>query len=301
MQSLRALIQERKKQMKALILAHYYQPADIQKIADFVGDSLELSRKAQQADVETIVFCGVYFMAESAKILSPKKRVLIPDSSAGCPMADGISPEDVRRLRQQFPQAAVVTYINSSAAVKAESDICCTSANARAVVASLPEHEIIFIPDRNLGQYVAQTSDKIFHFFDGCCPIHQQFTREQVLRAGKRHPGVPILVHPECPPEVTRLADFIGSTSRIIEYAAASPESSFIIGTEPGILFPLRQACPGKTFYLLSSRAICPDMKKITPKMVLDCLTTGQHAVELDDDILIRATGSLERMMSVHA
>lgn len=292
-------IQQLKKERNALILAHYYQPAEIQKIADFVGDSLELSRKAQQSKADVVVFCGVYFMAESAKILSPGKQVLIPVESAGCPMADMIRPEDVIRLRRQYPAAAVVTYINSSAAVKAESDICCTSANAAAVVASLPQQEIIFIPDQNLGSFVARSSDKTFHYFDGYCPIHHRFSSEQVRRARRRHPNVPVLVHPECPPSVVDLADFVGSTSRIISHAASSPEKAFIIGTEAGILYPLRLACPDKTFYRLSAKAICPDMKKISLQSVADCLEYDRHAILLDEAVIIRAAAALERMLAV--
>lgn len=292
-------IQVQKARRNALILAHYYQPGPIQDVADFVGDSLELSRKARQSDAEVIVFCGVSFMAESAKILSPHKTILNPNPSAGCPMADMVTPADVQQLRTRFPRAAVVTYINSSAAVKAVSDICCTSANAAEIVRSLPNQEIIFIPDQNLGQHVARFSDKTFHYFDGSCPIHHRYTTEQVLRARRRHPGIPLLVHPECPPPVAAMADFVGSTSRIIAHAVESPEQAFIIGTESGILHPLRKACPEKTFYRLSAHALCPDMKKIGVRDVLNSLEQNRYVVQLDETVLIRAAGALERMMAV--
>jgi len=299
MASLIDRIQVLKARRNALILAHYYQPGPIQDAADFVGDSLELSRKAQQSDADVIVFCGVSFMAESAKILSPRKTVLNPNPSAGCPMADMVTPADVRNLRARFPRAAVVTYINSTAAVKAESDICCTSANAAEIVRSLPNREIIFIPDQNLGQYVARFSSKTFHYFDGSCPIHHRYTAEQVMRARRRHPGVPVLVHPECPPPVVAMADFVGSTSRIIAHAVESNEQAFIIGTESGILHPLRIACPEKTFYRLAAHAVCPDMKKIGLRDVLNSLEQNQTVVLLDEQVRSRAAVALERMMAV--
>ncbi len=292
-------IHELKTRRNAVILAHYYQPGIIQDLADFVGDSLELSQRAKASNADVIVFCGVSFMAESAKILCPDKLVLNPNPSAGCPMADMVTPEDVRLLRSRYPEAAVVTYINSSAAVKAESDICCTSANAATIVRSLPHREIIFIPDQNLGQYVAGSSDKIFHYFDGYCPIHHRYTAEQVRRARSRHPGVPLLVHPESPPLVAEMADFVGSTSRIIAYAAQSEDRAFIIGTESGILHPLRKACTEKTFYRLSSKAICRDMKMIGLRDVLSSLEQDQYAVHLDASVQSRAAEALERMLAV--
>ena len=241
-----------KKERNAVILAHLYQWPEVQELADFVGDSLDLSRKAQETKADVIVFCGVWFMAQTAKILNPEKTVLLPRPDAGCPMADMVTPEDVWELKKKHPQAAVVCYVNSSAEVKAASDICCTSSNAVSVVSSLREEEIIFVPDRNLGHYVSQfLPDKRFILFNGFCPTHDRITPEDVEKARSARPGASVLVHPECRPEVVQKADFAGSTAQIIEYAAASDKKEFIIGTESGVLHRLKQLCPNKNFFFL--------------------------------------------------
>lgn len=291
-------INQLKKQHNAVILAHYYQIPEIQQIADFVGDSLELSKKAKQSAAETIVFCGVFFMAESAKILSPEKRVLIPVPEAGCAMANMVQANDVRGLRAAHPDAAVVTYVNSTAEVKAESDICCTSANAVRVVKSLKAKEIIFIPDKNLGSYVAGlVPEKKFYYFNGYCPIHDRITIDNIKRAKNAYPGVEILVHPECPAEVVRQADFVGSTSQIINYATDSPKNEFVIGTEEGVFCKLNEKNPDKVFHILAGNSICPDMKKTTLADLLYALETTNYEVVLNNEIINKAVKSLEKMI----
>jgi quinolinate synthase len=263
-----------------------------------VGDSLDLSRKARDADAGVIVFCGVYFMAESAKILSPRKTVLLPDMSAGCPMADMVSKEDVLRLRAEHPGAAVVAYVNSSAAVKAVSDICCTSTNAVRVVQTLPQKEIIFVPDKNLGHYVSRfLPEKNFIFHSGYCPVHDRIAADSVSKMRAAHPGAPVLVHPECPPEVVDRADFVGSTAQIIRYAEQSAAREFIIGTEQGVLYRMQRQNPDKLFHLLSDRLICPNMKKCRLEDVLHSLKTMEYSVALDDETIEKASSSLMRML----
>ena len=288
-----------KKEKNALILAHYYQIPEVQQIADFVGDSFELCKIAKRAKEEVIVLCGVYFMAESVKILAPEKTVLIPNINAGCPMADMIKPEDVRNLRNQYKEAAVVTYINSSAAVKAESDICCTSSNAVEIVNSLPNEEIIFVPDKNLGSYVSRFTNKKFIFFDGYCHVHNNITLQDLERERKLHPNAPILVHPECIAEVVDHADFVGSTSRILNYATRSEQKEFIIGTEKGIFYSLKQNNPDKEFYSLSANLICPNMKKTSLASVLSCLEDETNHVECSEKIIAAAALSLNKMLAV--
>jgi quinolinate synthase len=285
---------------RAVILAHYYQWPEVQDAADFVGDSLDLSRKACAADAEVIVFCGVYFMAESAKILSPHKTVLLPVLTAGCPMADMITPEHIAELRRAHPDAAVVTYVNSSAAVKAVSDICCTSSNAVAVVRSRPESTIIFGPDRNLGHFISlQVPEKRFVFHDGFCPTHERITVEDVRRARAEHPDAALIVHPECRPDVVRLADFAGSTAQLIRYARESERRELVIGTEQGVLHPMQQQNPDKQFHLLNNRLICGNMKKCFLEHVLGALVNMEHRIELDDSVIDRAAGSLTRMLAI--
>jgi quinolinate synthase len=293
-------IQELKKQRGAVIIAHLYQWPEVQDIADFVGDSLELSRKAKDTDADVIVFCGVWFMAETAKILNPSKVVLIPERDAGCPMADMITVRDVIDLRAAHPDAAVVCYVNSSAEVKAQSDICCTSSNAVRVVESLKEKEIIFIPDRNLGRYVARfVPDKQFFYHDGFCPTHNKITAKDVEKVRQTRPDTPILVHPECLPEVIDLADFTGSTSQIIDFAVRSDRQEFIIGTEIGVLHRLQKLCPGKKFYSLHAAMVCPNMKKTNLDSLLKSLEKMRYAVELEDDVIKKALVSLQRMLAV--
>ncbi|SMC46422.1 quinolinate synthase NadA [Papillibacter cinnamivorans] len=284
----------------ALILAHYYQTMDIQEIADIVGDSFELAKQAKAAGQQIIVLCGVKFMAESAKILNPGKTVLLPVLDAGCPMADMITPDDVLRLRKEHPDAAVVCYINSSAAVKAVSDICCTSSSAVRVVRSLPQKKIVFIPDKNLGAYVAsQVPEKEFVFYNGFCPVHNGVTLRDVLAAKEAHPGAKVLVHPECRPEVLSHADYIGSTKGILEYAAASGADEFVIGTEKGVAERLGSLAPDKRYYVMTDRFTCSDMKKTRLSDVLRCLETGTYEIQMTPEEISAAYQSLDRMIRV--
>ncbi|MBP8989522.1 MAG: quinolinate synthase NadA [Clostridia bacterium] len=293
-------IYELKKERKAVILAHYYQNPNVQDIADFVGDSLDLSRKAAATDAAVIVFCGVRFMAETAKILSPDKRVLLPEISAGCPMADQVSAEDVLSLRKAHPQAVVVCYVNTTAEVKAVCDICCTSSNVKKVIASLKEEEIIFLPDRNLGRYVSRFfPEKRFFLYQGQCPVHDQITVDDVKKARQLHSDALLLVHPECRPEVIDLADFVGSTRQILDYAAASSNEAFIIGTELGILHPLVSENPNKHFYPLKEDFVCQDMKRTTKEAVEQSLKTLQPEIILDSKLASQALGCLDRMLAL--
>lgn len=293
-------IMRMKRERNAVIIAHLYQWPEVQDIADFVGDSLELSRKAKDTDADVIVFCGVSFMAETAKILSPDKVVLLPERLAGCPMADMIEPEDVARLKAEHPGAAVVCYVNSSAEIKAVSDICCTSSNAVRVVESLEEEEIIFIPDRNLGHYVSTfVPSKKFILFDGFCPTHNKIKASDVLEAREARPEAPILVHPECVPEVVALADFTGSTAQIIDFAVKSDSREFIIGTEVGVLHRLEKLCPGKKFYALNAAMVCPNMKKTSLKSVYDSLREMKYVIEVDKEVRLKAVAGLDRMLAV--
>lgn len=293
-------IEELKRNRKAVILAHFYQCPEVQDIADFVGDSLELSRKAKEAEGDVIVFCGVWFMAETAKVLCPQKTVLLPEQNAGCPMADMVTPDDIRRLRAEHPGAAVVCYVNSSAGIKACSDICCTSSNAVAVVKSLKESEIIFVPDQNLGHYVStQIPDKQFILHSGFCPTHHRILPYDVRAARAAHPSAPVLVHPECPPTVVSQADFVGSTAQILDYAAKSGQTEFVIGTEGGILYRLEKQSPGKRFYLLGGSMVCPNMKKTSLESVYRSLKDMRYQMELDRETISKAAVCLDRMFSV--
>lgn len=289
-----------KESKNAIILAHYYERDEIQDIADFVGDSLALSRKAANLEADVILFCGVYFMAESAKILSPDKTVLLPVLDAGCAMADMVTKEDVLKLKQQHPEAAVVSYVNSSAEVKAVSDVCCTSSNAVKVVKSLPQKEIIFVPDKNLGHYVSLfVPDKKIILHTGYCPAHDNVSLEDVKRIKQEYPDAPILVHPECNPEVVVNADFVGSTAQIIEYAGKSNAKKIIIGTERGVLHKLKQLNPTKQFYLLSEKLTCADMKKCKIEDVLKSLQTMQNDIQLDHETIRNASSSLKKMLEI--
>lgn len=295
-----AEIAEWKHRRNALILAHNYQAEEVQEIADFIGDSLALSQKAAATNKSTMVFCGVHFMAESAALLSPDKTVLLPAADAGCPLADSATAEEVREWRVSYPKAAVVAYINSSAEVKAEADICCTSSNALRVVSSLPNKEIIFLPDQNLGHYVASHfQDRIFHLWPGYCITHHRIQPEEVTAVRISHPQAEVLVHPECQPEVVAIADFVGSTSQIIARVSTSPAQSFIIGTEMGIIPGLRKAHPDKSFYLLSPGLICPNMKRTTIHKILDSLREMKFQVTIPAGVQERARRPLERMLEV--
>lgn len=289
-----------KQERNAVIVAHNYQIDDVQEIADVVGDSFALSKYCAQSPQNVIVFCGVHFMAESAKILSPQKTVLLPEINAGCPMADMVTAEDVRKMKETHPGAAVVCYINTSADVKAECDICCTSSNAVKVIESLAEEEIIFVPDKNLGDYISKkVPGKKMILWEGYCITHHRVTAEDVKTVKDAHPDALILAHPECRPEVVALADFVGSTKQIIDFAAASKENKFIIGTEMGVLVRLKKDNPHKIFYLLSPGLICPNMKKTKLESVYHALRDMKYVIELEEEVRLKAAGCLERMLAV--
>lgn len=299
-ENLRKRIQELKTEKRAVILAHNYQPPEIQDIADMTGDSLELSRKAVSTTAEIIVFCGVGFMAETAAILNPGKIVLLPRFEAGCPMADMITPEDMKTIQKQHPGIPIVTYVNSTAAVKAESTVCCTSANSIRVVESFRDADTVYMaPDKNLAQYTARHTQKKVIYWNGYCPIHHHLTRETVIARKKEYPEALFLAHPECRPEVLDLADTVQSTSGMLRFVAESSHESFIIGTEAGILYPMQQQNPRKRFYSLSDRMICPDMKKIALKDVLHSLETLAPRVSVPEEIRVRALAAVERMLAV--
>lgn len=281
----------------AVILAHNYTRPEIQDIADFVGDSLELSRTASKLSSKVIVFCGVHFMAETAYILSPDKTVLIPDPFAGCPMADMITGEQLRNLKKEHPNAKVVCYVNSSAEVKGESDICCTSANAVDIVSRLDSSEIIFVPDKYLGTYVSKMTGKRLILWQGYCPIHAMIKAEDIIRMKQEHPRAKVVVHPECPPEVTELADAVRSTSGMLRYVKEVDAQEFIIGTESGIIYRMEKENPGKKFFSVRKDTICVNMKKITLEKVLNSLERNEHKVTVPEDIRIRALKSIERML----
>jgi quinolinate synthase len=284
----------------AVVLAHNYQRAEIQDVADYVGDSLGLSRRAAATDASVIVFAGVHFMAETAKILSPHKTVLMPELRAGCPMADMLTGEQLAAWRNEYPGVPVVTYVNSSAEVKALSDICCTSANAVEVVRSLGAKRILFGPDRNLAAWVgAQLPDVEIIAWEGWCPTHDDVTVEQVREAMARHSSAKVIAHPECRPEVTELADAVLSTSQMLRYAAESDADEFIVITEEGLLHGLAKAAPGKRFVNLTPRMLCPNMKVTTIEKVRDSLAGMHTAIEVDPEIARRALGAVERMVAL--
>ncbi len=289
-----------KEERNAIIVAHLYQDGDIQDIADMVGDSFELSRYCATTDKDVIVFCGVHFMAESAKILSPEKTVLLPAIDAGCPMADMADVEDLKKLKARYPDAAVVCYVNTTAAIKAECDICCTSSIAEKVVRSVPNKQIIFLPDRNLGQYIAkQVPEKEFIFWAGFCPTHNALSIMHVKEAREAYPGAVLVIHPEAPPDVVELADFVGSTKQIIDFCTQSDKREFIIGTEEGILHQLKKRNPNKEFHMLKYRFICPNMKKTNLDTLYEALRDMKHEITLDEETIKKASLSLERMLNV--
>ncbi|HBP38271.1 MAG TPA: quinolinate synthase [Clostridiales bacterium] len=289
-----------KAERDAIIVAHNYQRDEVQAIADLVGDSFALARHCSTATASTIVFCGVHFMAESAKILAPDKTVLLPERDAGCPMADMVDEQALLDWRRVHPGVAVVCYINSSAAVKAASDICCTSSNAVAVVRSLTEKEVLFVPDCNLGQYVAlQVPEKKIHLWEGYCITHHQVRSGEVAAARQAHPGALLLAHPETRPEIWQQADFVGSTKQIIDYARQSPAAEFLIGTEMGVFWQLRRNNPEKTFYLLSPGLICPNMKKTSLTSVRDALAKNQYQIETTPEVSAGAKAALTRMLAI--
>ena len=287
------------KKRKAIMLAHNYQPPEIQDLADLCGDSLELSIKASMTDAEVILFCGVTFMAETASVLSPEKTVLLPRKDAGCPMADMVTPVQLKAKLAGLPPMSVVTYVNSSASVKAMSTICCTSANAVEVVNSLEAEEILMVPDRNLAQYTASKTNKKIHLWNGYCPFHDSLTPEDVQKAKKMHPDALFMAHPECRPEVLELADAIASTSGMIRYAGESDSLSFIVGTEIGMLYPLKKANPGKEFYPASKDMLCDDMKKISLDDIIRSLETMGGEVKVPEDIRLPASKAVQRMIDL--
>lgn len=291
-------ILELKKERNAVILAHNYERAEIQDIADFTGDSLGLSKQAMEQEAEVIVFCGVKFMAESAAILSPEKTVLLPEKYAGCPMASMINADALRQEKRKYPDAAVVCYVNSTAEVKAESDICCTSANAVEVVNSLEENEILFVPDKNLADYVSRYSTKKIIPWEGYCPTHYQILVTDLIKAKEDHPDAEVLAHPECRRDVIDIADKVFSTTGMLEYAKNSGDE-FIIATENGILHKLRKDNPGKSFYTASEFAVCPEMKAIDLGSLLSSLEKMQHVITVPENIRVKARIALDRMLEV--
>ena len=288
-----------KEERNAVLLAHNYQPGEIQQVADYVGDSFELSKTASQSDSDVIVFCGVDFMAESAAILSPHKTVLLPVLEASCPMSHMITAAAVRQLRAEYPEATVVCYVNTSAAVKAESDICCTSANAIRVVNAVDTDRIIFVPDRNLAHYVQMWTEKELIAWDGYCPTHENITLQDIEARRRAMPDIEVIVHPECRPEVIEAADFVYGTSGMLSHAKASTARRLLIGTEIGMLYRLRKENPGKEFYPPSAHAVCPNMKLTTLEAVVGALEEMRHQITVDENIRRRARKALEMMLQV--
>jgi quinolinate synthase len=293
-------IRELKEKRKAIILVHNYQPSEVQDIADYLGDSLELSRKAAQTDAEVIVFCGVHFMAETASILCPDKIVLMPDINAGCPMANMIDSIKLRSLKEKYPDAFVLSYVNTSAEVKAGSDICCTSANAIKVVQSLDKNkEIIFVPDKYLGKYVTSQTGRKMILWDGYCPVHVKILVEDILKQKKKYPQAEIIVHPECTPEVIELADKVLSTGGMCRYAKGIESREIIVGTEIGLIYRLQKENPNKKFYPASELAICPNMKLGSLEKVLWALEDMKNEVKVPDEIQVKAIQSVNKMLSI--
>lgn len=294
-ENIRSLLEKR----HGILLAHNYQPPEIQDLADLCGDSLELSIRAARTDAEVIVFCGVHFMAETASILSPDKTVLLPRQDAGCPMADMITADALAHQLASMPPMPVVTYVNSTADVKALSTICCTSANAVAVAESLDAGELLMTPDRNLARYTASRTGKKIHFWDGYCPTHERLTPADVRAARDAHPKAVFMAHPECRPEILEIADVIASTSGMIRHARSAEERSFIVGTEVGLLYPLRKENPEKAFYPASEKMVCRNMKKIAPEDVLHCLETMEGEVKVPEAVRIPALRAVQKMIEL--
>ncbi len=295
-------INDLKKEKNAIVLAHTYQNVEIDEVADYSGDSLYLSRMAAKTDADIIVFAGVYFMAETAKILSPQKTVLLPNLSAGCAMADKINLEQLRAFKSQYPGVPVICYVNSTAAVKSESDICCTSANAVEVVKSLNAKEVLFVPDQHLGSYVeSQLKDVKVITYPGFCPIHHDITVEDVLEKKSVYPAAKVYVHPECKKNVTQLADFVGSTTAIIKNIKNSSDSEFIIVTEKGVVERLERDCPDKKFILINQKAICDSMKLLHLEDILYALEYNKYEITIDEQIAQKALSSIDNMIKIGA
>ena len=293
-------IEQLKDARKAVILAHNYQRGEIQDIADFTGDSLGLSIKAAETDAQVIVFCGVQFMAETAAILSPEKTVLLPDESAGCPLADMITAKQLSEMKQKYPDALVVCYVNSSAEVKAESDYCCTSANAVEVVNSIPmDKRIIFVPDQHLGRFVAEETGRDLVLWPGYCWVHVVITEDDIKNAKAKYPDAVVMAHPECTEPVKELSDQILSTGQMLKFAEKSTAKQFIVATETGMIHPLKKQNPEAEFIPASDRAICPNMKKITVEKIIWSLEDMKYKIVLPDQIRLKARKALDRMVEV--
>ena len=288
-----------KKERNAVILAHNYQLGEVQDIADFVGDSLELSQNAARTNADVIVFCGVHFMAETASILCPDKMVLLPVLEAACPMANMIRAEDLRKMKKEHPGAVIVCYINTTAEVKAESDICCTSANAVQLVQRLEAREIIFVPDQYLGHYVSTKTGKKMILWPGYCPTHVRIQAEDIHRLRKMYPRAEVMVHPECRPEVVAIADFVLSTGGMIRHARSSQAAEIIVGTEIGMIYRLRKENPDKVFIPISEQAVCPNMKMITLENILWSMEDMSPQVKVAEDIRLKAKKAVDRMIEV--
>ena len=292
-------IRDLAKAKKAIILAHNYQPAPIQDIADLCGDSLEMSIRAAATDADIIVCCGVRFMAETAAILCPDKIVLMPNPDAGCPMADMVTPEALVRRKGELGGIPVITYVNSSAAVKAVSDICCTSANVIKVVNALKEKEVLMTPDRNLALYAAANTDKKIHLWEGYCPFHNDLSVEAVKASKAAHPQALFVAHPECRPDVLELADSIQSTSGMIRFAGESSADQFILGTETGLIHAISKALPGKKFFPVSDQLLCPDMKKTQLQDIWTCLENMSGRVTVEETVRIKALNAVKKMINI--
>jgi len=300
MKKMKEKIRQLLKEKKAIMLAHNYQPPEIQDLADLCGDSLELSIKAAQTDAKVILFCGVHFMAETASILSPDKTVLLPVKDAGCPMADMVTPGQLKAKLDKLPPMPVVTYVNSSASVKALSTICCTSANAIDVVESLREDELLMLPDRNLAMYTSLNTKKKIHLWEGYCPVHDMLTAKAGIKVKEKYPEAVFMAHPECRPEVLELADVVTSTSGMIRYAGESEKKSFIVGTEVGLIYALKTANPGKKFYPASAGMECIDMKRIKLEDVAKSLEFMEGEVKVPEDIRQPALKAVQRMIDLY-
>jgi quinolinate synthase len=300
-------IEKLKKDKNAVILAHYYQEPDIQDIADYIGDSLGLSQQAAKTDADVIVFAGVHFMAETAKILSPAKKILLPDIKAGCSLADSCPPHLFKKFREKYPDHLVITYVNCTAELKAMSDIVCTSSNAVGIVESLPkEQKIIFGPDKNLGAYVAKKTGRDLVLWNGACMVHEIFSREKITKMKERHPGVKLLAHPECEDAILHMADYIGSTTGILNFATKSSEQEFIVATEAGILHQMQKDNPQKKFFPAPPESNCacndcPHMKRNTLEKLYLCLKNGLPEIFVPQNIIEKAVLPIERMLKISA
>lgn len=300
MDNLAKEIEELKRERNAVLLAHYYVDDAVQEIADYVGDSYYLAKVALKESKDVICFAGVSFMGESAKILNPDRTVIMPDQLADCPMAHMVDLDKIQKVRDEYDDLAVVCYINSTAEIKSYSDVCVTSSNAMKIVKSLPQKNIFFIPDENLGRYIgSKLPEKNFIYNDGFCHVHTSITADNVKKAKEAHPDAEILVHPECTMDVVELADYVGSTSGIIDYATASDADKFIICTEMGVLYELKQKNPNKTFYSVGHRQFCPNMKRITLENVRDTLRDMKNQVELDETLRLDAKKALDKMLRI--